>query len=392
MESWKTARATLILAAILASVPAAVAQETIKIGLLAPFSGPFAEYGAQADAGINTFLKQNGDTVAGKKIQIIKKDTTGPAPEVGKRLAQDLVVRDNVDILIVHGFTPETLTVAAVATEAKRLLIVTNASSSGLTAKSPYMARVSFTFPQVTVPMAIWAAKNGVKKAVTLVSDYNPGIDAEVAFKNAFTAAGGQVIESVRVPLKNPDFSPFIQRVKDSKPEGLFAFVPAGDQGVALMKSYFERGLPQAGIKIIALGDVVDDHVLSSIGDPLIGTVTSHHYSIAHDSTENKAFVKTFYEVNGTQMRPTFMAVAAYDGMAAIFEVAKKLGGKIDADKAMDVLKGMKIASPRGPITIDAQTRDIVQTVYIRRVEKVGGRLENVEFDKFVDFKDPTVK
>jgi branched-chain amino acid transport system substrate-binding protein len=392
MSLRRIAVCALVALGLLGGARAALAQEPLKIGLLAPFSGPFAEYGAQADAAIKTFLKQNGETVAGRKVQIIKKDTTGPAPEVGKRLAQELVVRDNVDVLMVHGFTPETLTVAAVATEVKKPVIVTNASSAGLTSKSPYLARVSFTFPQVTVPMAMWAAKNGVKKVVTLVSDYTPGIDAETAFKGAFTAAGGQVIESVRVPLKSPDFAPFVQRVKDSKPDGLFVFVPAGEQGVALMKSFFERGLPAAGIKLVALGDVVDDHVLSSFTDNLVGTVTSQHYSIVHDSPENKAFVKAFAEVNGTQMRPNFMAVAAYDGMTAIYEVAKRLGGKIDADKAMEVLKGMKIASPRGPITIDAQSRDIVQNVYIRRVEKVGGRLENVEFDTFADFKDPASK
>ncbi len=386
----KFARFAAVVATAMAaamSVSYAIAQNVIKIGLVAPFSGPFAEYGQQMEGGIKAYLTQNGDIVAGRKVQVIVRDTTGPSAEVGKRVAQELVVRDNVDFLAGFGFTPESAATAAVATEAKKPMIIMNASSAGLTARSPYMVRVSFSFPQVTIPMAQWAAKNGFKRVVTLVSDYAPGIDAETAFKTAFTAAGGQVIESVRVPLSNPDFAPFIQRVKDAKPDGFFAWVPAGEQGVALMKAYRERGLQQAGIKFISLGDVMDDHVLASIGDDALGTVTSQHYSNVHNSPENEAFLKAFAAANGSKLRPTFMAVQAYDGMAVIFEITKKLNGTIDGDKAMEVVKGLKIASPRGPIMIDPQTRDIVQTVYIRRVEKAGGRLENVEFEKYPDVK-----
>jgi branched-chain amino acid transport system substrate-binding protein len=245
------------------------------------------------------------------------------------------------------------------------------------------------TLPQVTAPMATWAAKNGIRKVYTLVADYAPGIDAEEAFKKAFAGGGGEIVDSIRVPLKNPEFAPFIQRIKDAKPDAVFLFLPAGEQGVAFMKGFQERGLAQAGIKLIATGDLTDEHVLPAMGDAPLGLVTTFHYSAAHDSPENKAFLKAYKEATGDPGSPNFMAVAGYDGMAAIFEVARKLGGKIDGDQAMEVLKGFKAASPRGAIAIDPATRDIVQTVYVRRVEKVGGELHNVEFDKFADVKDP---
>jgi len=238
--------------------------------------------------------------------------------------------------------------------------------------------------------MGEWAAKNGIKKVSTIVADYGPGIDAETFFKKAFTEGGGTVIDSVRVPLKNPDFSAFMQRIKDAAPEAVFVFVPAGEQCIAFMKSFHERGLGEAGIKIIATGDLTDDHVLAAIGDPALGIVTTFHYSVAHDSPENTAFLKAYRDANGSSAGvANFMSVAAYDGMAAIYEVARKLGGKMDADKALAILKGYSITSPRGPITIDPETRDIVQTVYVRRVEKVGGELRNVELSALGIVKDP---
>lgn len=367
---------------------AAQAQETIKIGVIAAFSGPFADYGKQMEGGIKAYMKQHGDTVAGKKIELVIKDTTGPSPEIAKRLAQELVVRDKVDILAGFGLTPEALAVAPIAEQAKKPMIVMNAATSIITTKSSYIARVSMTLPQVSGPMATWAVKNNIKRVVTLVADYGPGIDAETAFKTNLLGGGGQVIESIRVPLRNPEFAPFVQRIKDAKPEAVFVFVPAGEQGVAFMKSYRERGLAEAGIRVIATGDLTDDHVLPAMGDATLGVITSFHYSAAHDSPENKTFLKNFAAANPNGGRPNFMAVAAYDGMHAIYEVARKLNGKIDGDRAMAVLKGMKIPSPRGPLTIDAQTRDAVQTVYIRKVEKVNGELYNVEFDKFENMKD----
>ncbi len=365
-----------------------LADDTIKVGLVAPFSGPFADYGKQMQAGINAYMKKNGDHVAGKKVEIIVRDTTGPVPEVAKRLAQELVVRDKVDFLAGFGLTPEALAVAPVAEQAKKPMIVMNAASSVVTTKSNYIARFSMTLPQVSGPIATWAVKNNIKTAVTLVADYAPGIDAETAFKTHFLGGGGQVIESIRVPLRNPEFAPFVQRIKDDKPQAVFIFVPAGEQGIAFMKTYREKGLAEAGIKVIATGDLTDDHVLQSMGDPALGIITSFHYSAAHDSPENKAFLKTYAEANPDAGKPNFMSVAAYDGMAAIYEVARKLNGKIDGDRAMAVLKGMKLVSPRGNIMIDPDTRDIVQTVYIRKVEKIGGELANVEFDKFTDVKD----
>jgi branched-chain amino acid transport system substrate-binding protein len=367
----------------------AQAQETIKIGLIAPFSGPFADYGKQMEGGIKAYMKQHGDTVAGKKIEIIAKDTTGPVPEVAKRLAQELVVRDKVDFLAGFGLTPEALAVAPIAEQAKKPMIIMNAATSVITTKSDYIARVSMTLPQISAPMGTWANKNGIKKVVTLVADYGPGIDAESAFKKEFMAGGGQVTEALRVPLRNPEFAPYIQRIKDAKPDAVFIFVPAGEQSVAFMKGYRERGLAEAGIKVIATGDLTDDHVLPAMGDSVLGVITTFHYSAAHNSPENKTFLKFFKETNPSAGRPNFMAAAAYDGMHAIYEVSKKLNGKIEGDKAMAALKGMKINSPRGPITIDPATRDVIQTVYVRRVEKVNGELHNVEFDKFTDLKDP---
>lgn len=389
MQFKKTLASIATLGVLTLSSSIAMAEETIKIGLIAPFSGTFADYGKQIEGGIKAYMKQHGDKVAGKKIEVIVKDTTGPVPEMAKRLAQELVVRDKVDFLAGFCLTPEALAAAPIAEQAKKPMIIMNAATSVITTKSKYIARVSMTLPQNSGPMATWAVKNGIKKVVTLVADYGPGIDAETTFKTFFVGGGGQVMESIRVPLRNPEFAPFIQRIKDAKPEAVFVFLPAGEMGVAFMKGYRERGLADAGIKVIATGDLTDDHVLPAMGDPVLGVITSFHYSAAHDSPENKTFLKLFAETNPGMGRPNFMAVGGYDGMHAIYEVAKKLGGKIEGDKAMAVLKGMKINSPRGPIQIDPDTRDVVQTVYIRKVEKVKGELYNVEFEKFADVKDP---
>jgi branched-chain amino acid transport system substrate-binding protein len=365
------------------------AQATVKIGVIAEFSGPFADYGSQILGGMKTYLAQNGDVFGGKKIEIVVKDTTGAAPDIAKRLAQETVTRDNVDILAGFGLTPNALAVAPVATEAKKPMVIMNAATSVITTRSPYIVRVSHTLPQDTQPMAQWAAKNGIKRVFTLVSDFGPGQDAEAAFVKAFKTAGGEIVESVRTPLANPDFAPFIQRVKDAKPEAVFVFLPPGSQTIAFIKGYEERGLKAAGIKIIATGDLTDDGTLQAMGDGTIGIVTSFHYSAAHDSPENKAFLKSYAEINGTRLRPNFMACAGYDGMAAIAEALKKTQGSTDADKLLSAFKGMKLMSPRGPIMIDPETRDIVQTVYIRRVEKLNGILYNVEFDKFSEVRDP---
>jgi len=369
--------------------PPVLAQQAVKIGVIAEFSGPFADYGTQIVNGMKTYLKLHGETFGGRKVEIITRDTTGPAPEVAKRLAQELITRDNVDIIAGFGLTPNALAVAPISAEAKKPMVIMNAATSVITTRSPYIVRVSHTLPQDTQPIAQWASKNGIKRAYTLVSDYGPGIDSETQFVKSFKAAGGEVIDSVRTPLQNPDFAPYLQRIKDSKPDAVFVFLPPGSQTIAFIKGYEERGLKQAGVRLIATGDLTDDGVLQAMGEPTLGLITSFHYSAAHDSPENKLFVKTYAEVNGTKYRPNFMACAGYDGMAAIAEALKKTGGATDADKFLAALKGMKLTSPRGPITIDPETRDIVQTVYIREVKKVDGQLYNIEFDKFENVKDP---
>ena len=369
--------------------PLAWAQDTIKVGVIASFSGPFADYGKQMQGGIKAWMAQHGETVAGKKIQIIYKDTTGPSPEIAKRLAQELVVRDKVDFLAGFGLTPEALAVAPIAQQAKKPMIIMNAATSIITTKSDYIARFSMTLPQISAPMGDWALKNKIRNVATVVADYGPGIDAEKAFSDRLVKNGGKVVEAIRVPLRNPEFAPFIQRIKDAKPDAVFVFVPAGEQSIAFMKGYRERGLAAAGIKVIATGDLTDDHVLPAMGDNTLGVITTFHYSAAHKSPENDAFLKSFAATNPQGGRPNFMAVAAYDGMNAIYQVSNKLGGKIDGDKAMAVLKGMKIQSPRGPISIDPATRDVVQTVYVRKVEKVNGEPYNIEFDQFPNLKDP---
>ena len=365
------------------------AQGTVKIGVIAEFSGPFADYGAQILGGMKTYLKQNGDVFGGKKIEIVVKDTTGAAPDVAKRLAQEVITRDQVDILAGFGLTPNALAVAPVSAEAKKPMVIMNAATSVITTRSPYIVRLSHTLPQDTQPIAQWAAKNGIKRVFTLVSDFGPGVDAETTFVKAFKAANGEIVDNVRTPLHNPDFAPFLQRIKDTRPEAVFVFLPPGSQTIAFIKGYEERGLKQAGIKIIATGDLTDDGVLQAMGEPTLGLITSFHYSAAHDSPENKAFLKTYTETNGTKLRANFMACAGYDGMAAIAEALKKTGGSVDPDRFVGAIKGMKLVSPRGPIMVDPDTRDIVQTVYIRRVEKIDGILYNVEFDKFPDVKDP---
>ncbi|HTS22135.1 MAG TPA: ABC transporter substrate-binding protein [Casimicrobiaceae bacterium] len=374
---------------LLSAAGPGLAQGTVKIGVVAEFSGPFADYGAQILGGMKTYLKQNGDTFGGRKIEILVKDTTGPSPDVAKRLAQELITRDNVDILAGFGLTPNALAVAPLSAEAKKPMVIMNAATSVITTRSPYIVRLSHTLPQDTQPIAQWAAKNGIKRVFTLVSDFGPGIDAETTFVKAFKAVGGDVVASVRTPLTNPDFAPFLQRIKDTRPEAIFVFLPPGSQTIAFIKGYEERGLKEAGIRIIATGDLTDDGVLQAMGDPTLGLITSFHYSAAHDSPENKAFTRAYAETNGTKLRPNFMACAGYDGMAAIAEALKKTGGSTDPERLVAAMKGMKLASPRGPIMIDPETRDIVQTVYIRRVEKVDGLLYNIEFDRFPEVRDP---
>jgi branched-chain amino acid transport system substrate-binding protein len=372
-------------AALALSGTMASAQDAVKIGLILPMTGPSASTGKQAEAAAKLFLSQNGGKMAGKPVELIVKDDTGVA-DVTKRLAQDLVVNDKVNVLMGFGLTPLALAVAPIATQAKVPQVVTAAATAIITEQSPYIVRTSFTLPQATVPMAEWSARNGVKKVVTLVTDYGPGIDAEKAFKESFTKAGGEVVAELRVPLKNPDFAPFLQRVKDASPDAVFVFVPSGF-GSAFMKQFVERGMDKAGIKLIGTGDVTDDDLLNDMGDAALGVVTTHHYSASHDSPENKAFVEAFKKANG--FRPNFMAVGAYDGMGLVAKALEKTKGAADGDSLLAAMKGMSWTSVRGPVTIDPETRDIIQDIYVRKVEKVGGELYNQEFDKIPQVKDP---
>ncbi len=370
---------------------AASAQGTIKIGVIAAYSGQFADTAAQIDNGIKLYMKQHGDSVAGKKIEIIRKDTGGPNPDVAKRLAQELVVRDKVDILAGFTLTPEALGAAGIATEAKKLLVDMNAATSIVTEKSPYIVRTSVTLAQISETAGTWAAtKGGVKKVYTMVSDYGPGLDAEAGFQKAFKAAGGEVVGSVRMPVANPDFSAFAQRAKDLNPQAIFIFIPGGAQPAALGKAFAERGIDPKKIKIISTGEAVDETALKALGDLGLGRISVWHYDYNLPSKTNQAFVKAFNA--DFKRNPDFFAVGAYDGMHLIYEALKKTKGKADGDSLLAAAKGMKWESPRGPISIDPKTRDIVQNVYIRRVEKVNGKLVNVVFDTVKDVKDPTHK
>src|SRR5690348_13245646 len=381
-------------AALLAAVmmPAAVnAQDTIKIGVVSAFSGQFADTSAQIDNGIKLYMKQHGDKVAGKNIEIIRKDTGGPNPDVAKRLAQELVVRDKADILAGFALTPEALGAASVADEAKKFMVVMNAATAVITEKSPFIARVSLTLPMIGDTLGTWAVKKGgVKKVYTMVTDYGPGLDAEAAFQKAFKAAGGEIVGSVRMPIANPDFSAFVQRAKDLNPEAIFVFVPGGAQPAALGKAFAERGMDPKKIKIISTGEAVDETAVKALGDLSIGRISVWHYDYNLPSKMNKDFVKAFMADN--KRNPDFFAVGAYDGMHLIYEALKKTKGKTDGDALLAAAKGMKWESPRGPISIDPNTRDIVQNVYVRRVEKHGNDYVNVVFDTIKDVKDPTHK
>ena len=378
---------TVAVAVAITSAGASFAQDnTFKIGLILPMTGPFASTGKQIDAAVKLYLAQNGDTAGGKKIQVILKDDAS-TPDTTKRLAQELIVNDKVNVLAGFGLTPLAFATAPLATQSKTPMVVMAAATSSITQASPYVVRTSFALPQAAVAIADWAPKNGIKKVVTLVSDFGPGIDAEKFFKDRFIFNGGVVLDTLRVPVRNPDFAPFLQKVRDIKPDAVYVFVPSG-AGAAVVKQYVERGMDKAGIKLIGTGDVTDDDILVGMGDSTLGMVTSHHYSAAHKSAVNQKFVAAFEKANGG-LRPNFMAVGGYDGMRVIVEALKATKGKGTGDDLLAAMKGQIFESPRGPMFIDAQTRDVVHNIYIRRVEKQNGQLYNVEFETIKDVKDP---
>jgi branched-chain amino acid transport system substrate-binding protein len=372
--------------AFLAAAPAG-AQDTIKIGIILPYSGQFADTGNQLDNAIKLYVRQHGDTVAGKKLEFIRKDVGGIAPDTAKRLAQELVVRDKVDILAGFVLTPNALAAGDISEQAKKFMVVMNAATSIITTKSQYMIRTSLTTPQLNDSLGRWAYKSGVRKVYTMASDFGPGIDAEGAFTRAFKEAGGEIIGSVKMPVANPDFSAFVQRAKDLDPQSIYIWVPGGAQPAALGKTLAERGIDPKKVKVLAQGELTEDQALKSMGEAALGIITAFHYDPTHDSAINKAFVKSYNEAYGRN--PDIFSIGGWDGMHAIYEALKKTGGKTDAEALVAAAKGLAWESPRGPISIDPETRDIIQTVYIRRVEKVDGRIVNVEFDKIENVKDP---
>jgi branched-chain amino acid transport system substrate-binding protein len=384
----RLARLACSSALAMATFGAAVAhaEDTIKIGLLVPVTGPFSYMGRQINAGVSLYMAQHGNMVAGKRVEIILKDDAG-SPDTNRRLAQELIVNDKVAVLAGFGLTPQAFATAPIATQSKTPMVVMQAATSSVTEKSPYIVRTSMTLPQVTLGVAEWAYKNKITRAVTLVSDYAPGVDAETTFKDRFIADGGKILEQIRVPVVNPDFAPFLQRVLDAKPQAVFVFLPAGSSASAFMKQFAERGLDKAGIQLLGTGDVVDDDVLADMGDVALGTISSHHYSAAHPSAMNKKFVEAIGKANNG-MRPNFMAVGGYDGMHVIMEGLKATKG-VGGEALVNAMKGQVFESPRGQVLIDAQTRDIVQDIYVRRVQRVDGKLYNVEFDVQKAVRDP---
>jgi branched-chain amino acid transport system substrate-binding protein len=375
----------IVLAAGALASTGAFAQDTTKIGLVLPLTGGLAPVGKQVQAGAKLYMDKNGSTVAGKKIDLIIKDDAG-VPDNSKRLAQELIVNDKVAV-VGSALTPSAMAVGPLSTQSKTANVVMVSGTSGvINPNNPYMVRTSFTLGQQSGIIAEWAAKNGAKKVVIVQSDWAPGAEAAAVFSDAFTKAGGQVVETIKVPLANPDFAPFLQRARDLNPDTLFVFVPAGQAGT-FAKQFAERGLDKAGIKLIGPGDIVDDNDLPGMGDSMLGVVTAGIYSAAHNSQANKDYVAAFEKANN--YRPNFISLGGYDGMHLIYEALKKTGGKTDADTLIGAMKGMKWESPRGPISIDPETRDIVQNIYIGKVEKVNGQLYTVQFATFDAVKDP---
>lgn len=361
-------------------------SDSFKIGAIIPATGPFQSTGWETEAAIRLFVQRHGTTVAGKKVEIITKDDGGVADNA-KRIAQELITNDHVQLLIGFGLTPIALAVAPLATEAKVPMIVTVASSSIVVDRSPYIVRTIQTIPQIANIVGDWAAASGVKTAVSLVSDYAPGHDAEQWFAKSFEHAGGKVTEKLAVPLANPDFSPFLQRARDAAPDALFVFMPSGI-GSIFAKQFAERGLDKSGIRIVSMSDVVDDDLLNGMGNPVLGVVSGGPYSVAHPSAKNQAFVSEFKAANGGR-RPNIVAVAAYDGMELAYRALAATKGDADGAALINAMKGQNWESPRGPIRIDPQTRDIVQNIYMRKVERRDNELQNIEFQTFSDVKDP---
>jgi branched-chain amino acid transport system substrate-binding protein len=387
----RTVLTGVALGALLAAGSAlTAAAQTVKVGVINTYSGPEAQVGDELDKGLKLYVKEHQkDLPAGVKIELVIRDDTGPNPETAKRLAQELITREKVNFLAGVVWSPNAAAIGPLTAEAKTPFILMNAAGVAIPRISPYIARTSFTLWQQALPLGRWVAQKGSKKAYTAVSDFIPGHDAEGGFTKGFTDAGGQMVGSVRIPLANPDFVPFLQRAMDAKPDVIFIFIPAGRQAGAIMKAATDLGIQKAGIKIVATQDLLPEEELPKMGDAPIGIISSGIWSITADRPENKAFLAAWDKEYGDKAIPDFLSVGAWDGMAAIFDVVKKTSGKFNGDQAMAILKGWKSNSPRGPIEIDADTRDIIQNVYMRETKKVNGKLANVEFDTIPMVKDP---
>src|SRR5690348_2290583 len=382
-----TKAAALALGAALSLALALPAEaQTVKIGVILTYSGPAASLGDQIDKGMSLYVKEHEKELPpGVKVELIRRDDTGPNPETAKRLAQELITREHVNFLTGVVWSPNAGAIAPLTKEAKIPFVVSNAAFVALTRASPYIARVSFTLWQQCLPLGKWAATKGaLKKVYIAVSDFAPGHDAEAAFSKGFKDAGGQIVDTVQFPVKDPDFVPFMQRVKDAKPDAVFVFIPSGKQATAVMKAYNDLNMKADGVKIIGPQDIVPDEELPNMGQEPLGVISSGIYSNAGDRPANKAYVAAWNREYGEKTPPGFMSVGGWDSMAAIFAVIKETRGQADtlARTAMNILANWQNPdSPRGPIMIDPETRDIVQTVYIRRVEKQGDRLANIEFE-----------
>jgi branched-chain amino acid transport system substrate-binding protein len=366
---------------------AARAQDTVKVGIINAYSGQFSDTGIQLDNGIKLYAKQHGDTVAGKKIEFVRKDVGGVAPDLAKRLAQELVVRDHADIFAGFALTPNALAAADVSAEAKKFMVVMNAATSIITTKSPYIARSSGTTPQLNQTLGTWAAKHGVKTAYTMVSDYGPGIDAEAAFLTGFKEAGGEIVGSVRFPVANPDFSAFVQRALDTHPDAIYIWIPGGAQPAAVGKALAERGVDTSKVKVLGQDVLTAESALKNMGDAALGIITVAYYSKDIDTPLNHEFVKAYSDE--FHRTPDIYSAGGYDGTHLIYDALTKTGGKADGDSLIAAAKGMSWESPRGPVTIDPETRDIIQTVHFFQVKKVGDEIRNVEIDKVENVKDP---
>lgn len=379
-----SSRAGVCLAAVLAAF--AARADDLKIGLIAPFSGSDTA-GLEMDYGIKAFFKLHGDQVAGRKVIVISRDAPTPAPDVARRLAQELVTRDKVDILAGHLFTPTAIAAGQVSTQSKTPMLIMNAATSGILAKLPYTARASFTVAQTTSPLARWAARNGMQRIFTIVADYAPGIDSETAFRREFTEAAGAMAGNIRVPLDTIDFASYVRRIQDSGADAVFAFLPAPDQAKNFIKAFREAGLDKKGIKLLVEGGMLQPPITATLDDGAIGTISSQHYSEDHQSAENKAFIDAYKSVSGN-LTPTYISVGAFDAMNMLYKAVEAQGGKLDPVRSVEIWRDMKFESPRGPVSFDPQTRDIVQNIYIRRLERKGGVLTNVEFETYAAVKD----